>query len=105
MLGIRSPLLAGAVRFITSLAGYIFNISDEAVILAAGLAAAKNIFSSPPFEKKLLAYRVRVGWDKCTFSDPNSMLNAYQKRKFMHLNEEFKRSAGREGTRERKEMG
>lgn len=68
--------------------------------MAAGLGS-KNIFSSP-FQKKLLAYRVRMGWDKGAFSDPVAMLRAYQTWKVMHLNEDFKRSGESPYIREKK---
>lgn len=56
--------------------GYCFNILKESVIMAAGLGS-KNIFSSP-YQKKLLAYHVRMDWSRGSFSDPMTVLNAYE---------------------------
>lgn len=73
---------------------------EECVIMAAGLAS-KNIFISP-FQKKLFAYRVKMGWDDRKFSDPMCILKAYQTWQQMHLNEQFKRPGEPAHIREKK---
>ena len=79
--------------------GYVFNILEECVIMAAGLSS-KNIFTSP-YQRKLLAYHVKMSWAEGSFSDPITLLNAYQVYKNMQHNEHFKRSGQTEAAREK----
>lgn len=67
--------------------------------MAAGLSS-KNIFTSP-FQEKLLAYHVKMTWAEGSFSDPITILNAYQLWKEYGRNEHFKRSGVSEKVREK----
>lgn len=73
---------------------------DECVIMAAGLSS-KNIFTSP-YQKKLLAYQVKIAWAEGSFSDPITLLNAYQVYKNLERIEHFKRSGESEKMREKR---
>lgn len=66
--------------------------------MAAGLSS-KNIFTAP-YQKKLLAYQVKMTWAEGSFSDPITILNAYQVYKSFEHKEHFKRSG--ESERQRK---
>ena len=79
--------------------GYVFNMFEESIIIAAGLSS-KNIFTSP-YQKKLLAYLVKMLWADGSFSDPITILNAYQLWKEYHRIEHFKRSGQSEKQREK----
>ncbi|XP_046649298.1 probable ATP-dependent RNA helicase spindle-E [Daphnia pulicaria] len=79
--------------------GYVFNILEECIIMAAGLSS-KNIFTSP-YQKKLLAYQVKMQWADGSFSDPIATLNAYQVYKNLEHQEHFKRSGASERMREK----
>lgn len=81
------------------LAGHVFNILDECIIMAAGLSS-KNIFTSP-FQRKLLAYQVKMSWAEGSFSDPITILNAYNVYKACVNVEKFKRSGVSEAEREK----
>lgn len=80
--------------------GYVFNILEECIIMAAGLSS-KNIFTSP-YQKKLLAYQVKMAWAEGSFSDPITILNAYQVYKNYEYKEHFKRSGESERMREQR---
>ncbi|KAK4021219.1 hypothetical protein OUZ56_003138 [Daphnia magna] len=80
--------------------GYVFNILDECIIMAAGLSS-KNIFTSP-YQKKLLAYQVKMAWAEGSFSDPITILNAYQVYKNYVYEDHFKRSGESEIMREQR---
>ena len=67
--------------------------------MAAGLSS-KNIFTSP-YQKKLLAYQVKMEWAEGSFSDPITILNAYQVFKSHERSEYFKRSGESEKAREK----
>ena len=67
--------------------------------MAAGLSS-KNIFTSP-YQKKLLAYQVKMEWAEGSFSDPITILNAYQVFKSHERSEYFKRSGESEKKREK----
>ena len=82
-----------------NLLGYMYNILEECIIMAAGLSS-KNIFTSP-YQKKLLAYQVKMEWAEGSFSDPITILNAYQVFKSHERNEYFKRSGESEKAREK----
>lgn len=69
--------------------GYVFNMLEESIIMAAGLSS-KNIFSSP-YQDKLSAYLVKMVWADGTFSDPITILNAYQRWKEMAHSGGFRR--------------
>ena len=56
--------------------GHIFNVLDEAVIIASGLNG-KPIFTSP-FDRKVQAYKNKLHWADRTFSDCFAILLAYQ---------------------------
>ena len=60
--------------------------------MAAGLSS-KNIFTSPSRDK-LKAYQVKMSWSEGSFSDPITILYAYQKFKSLEQAEYFKRSGG-----------
>ncbi len=60
--------------------------------MAAGLSS-KNIFTSP-HQQKLLAYQVKMTWSEGSFSDPITILNAYQMYKNLEHNGHFQRSGG-----------
>jgi ATP-dependent RNA helicase TDRD9 len=77
----------------------VFNILEECIIMAAGLSS-KNIFTSP-YQKKLLAYQVKMQWAEGSFSDPITILNAYQVYKNSERQEHFKRSGESERMREK----
>ena len=68
--------------------------------MAAGLSS-KNIFTSP-YQKKLLAYQVKMSWAEGSFSDPITILNAYQVYKNHERQELFKRSGESEKAREKR---
>ena len=72
---------------------------EESVIIAAGLST-KNIFTSP-YQEKLLAYLVKMVWADGSFSDPITILNAYQLWKEYIRIEHFKRSGQSEKQREK----
>lgn len=67
--------------------------------MAAGMGS-KNIFTSP-FDKKLLAYNVKMSWAEGSFSDPITLLNAFQVWKNFTRLEYFKRSGQTEKMREK----
>ena len=77
----------------------MYNILEECIIMAAGLSS-KNIFTSP-YQKKLLAYQVKMEWAEGSFSDPITILNAYQVFKSHERSEYFKRSGESEKVREK----
>ena len=79
--------------------GYVFNVLEECVIMAAGLAS-KNIFTAN-YQAKLKAYQVKMTWSEASFSDPMTILNAYQTWKGLHRTEYFKRSGESEKAREK----
>ena len=79
--------------------GYVFNVLEECIIMAAGLAS-KNIFTSP-YQERLQAYQVKMTWSEASFSDPMTILNAYQTWKGLHRTEYFKRSGESEKAREK----
>ena len=80
--------------------GYVFNVLEECIIMAAGLAS-KNIFTSP-YQERLQAYQVKMTWSEASFSDPMTILNAYQTWKGLHRTEYFKRSGETEKAREKR---
>ena len=55
--------------------GYLFDVLEECIIIAAGLCN-KSIFAFP-FEKKLKAYANKLVWSNQSFSDCLAVLNAY----------------------------
>ena len=56
--------------------GYMFNVLEECIIMAAGLSS-KNIFISSS-DKKLETYYWKMSFAEGSFSDPVTILNAYQ---------------------------
>lgn len=72
------------------LLGYIFNVMDECIVMAAGLAS-KNIFTSS-FDEKLRAYQVKMLWGEGCFSDPLTIMRAYSRWTTCHHEQQFKRS-------------
>ncbi|XP_060863705.1 LOW QUALITY PROTEIN: probable ATP-dependent RNA helicase spindle-E [Metopolophium dirhodum] len=56
--------------------GYIFNILNEAIIMACGLSL-KSIFSQP-FNQRLDAYTQKLTWANYSCSDPIAYIGAYQ---------------------------
>ena len=56
--------------------GHIFNVLEEAVIIASGLNG-KSIFTSP-FDQRVEAYKNKLHWADRTFSDCFAILLAYQ---------------------------
>lgn len=80
--------------------GYVFNVLEECIIMAAGMGS-KNIFTSS-FKERLLAYQVKMKWAAGSFSDPITILNAYQLWKNQERIEYFKRSGQSEAMREKK---
>ena len=80
--------------------GYVFNVLEECIIMACGLAS-KNIFTAP-YQKRLQAYQVKMTWSEASFSDPMTILNAYQTWKQLHRSEYFKRSGESEKAREKR---
>ncbi|XP_050064006.1 probable ATP-dependent RNA helicase spindle-E [Aphis gossypii] len=56
--------------------GYIFNILNEAIIMACGLSI-KSIFSQP-FNQRLEAYTQNLIWANYSCSDPIAYIGAYQ---------------------------
>jgi len=69
--------------------GYVFNMLEESIIMAAGLSS-KNIFSSP-YKEKLYAYLMKMVWADGTFSDPITILKAYEQWKEKSRSGEFRR--------------
>eukprot|EP00095_Tigriopus_kingsejongensis_P001771 maker-scaffold339_size202159-snap-gene-1.20 protein:Tk01771 transcript:maker-scaffold339_size202159-snap-gene-1.20-mRNA-1 annotation:"atp-dependent rna helicase tdrd9" len=55
--------------------GQLFNVLEEAVIIAAGLSN-KSIFATP-MEEKIAAYACKLRWAQRTFSDCFAVLYAY----------------------------
>jgi len=53
----------------------MFNVLEECIIMAAGLSS-KNIFTSS--SKKLETYYSKMSFAEGSFSDPVTILNAYQ---------------------------
>ena len=80
--------------------GYVFNVLEECVIMTAGLASI-NIFSAN-YQAKLKTYQVKMTWSEASFSDPMTILNAYQTWKGLHRTEYFKRSGETEKAREKR---
>jgi len=68
--------------------------------MAAGLSS-KNIFTSP-YKQKLRAYLMKMVWADGTFSDPITILNAYQRWKEMLHTGGFRRT-GQSEKKEEKE--
>ena len=66
----------------------MLNVLEECTIMAAGLGS-KNIFTSR-YGQKLLAYEVKMSWSRGSFSDPITILNAYQMFKDLERREFFK---------------
>ncbi|VVC33086.1 Hypothetical protein CINCED_3A021098 [Cinara cedri] len=56
--------------------GYIFNILNEAIIMACGISI-KSIFSQP-FNKRLEAYTQKLFWANNSCSDPIAYIAAYE---------------------------
>ena len=69
-------LLIVVVNNLAILLGYMFNVLEESVIMAAGMGS-KNIFSFP-YTEQLWAYQMKMNWAEGSFSDPITILNAYQ---------------------------
>jgi ATP-dependent RNA helicase TDRD9 len=76
--------------------GHIFNVLEEAVIIASGLNG-KSIFTSP-FDKRVQAYKNKLHWADRTFSDCFAILLAYQTWDGHRRKGTF---SGRDGVRER----
>ena len=70
--------------------GHLFDVLEEAVIVAAGLSG-KSIFSVP-FEDKVNAYANKLTWAKRSFSDCLAILNAYNDWSRAHREGKFLRS-------------
>lgn len=60
--------------------GYLFNLLEESVIIAAGLSN-KSIFTFP-FEQKIKAYANKLMWSNRSFSDCLAVLLAYRLLRF-----------------------
>ena len=69
--------------------GYVFNVLEECIIMAAGLAS-ENIFTSP-YQKELQAYQVKMNWSDCSFSDPMTILHVYRTWRRLHCTKFVKR--------------
>ena len=80
--------------------GYVFNVLEECIIMAAGLAS-KSIFTSI-YQEKLKAYQVKMIWSEASFSDPMTILNAYKEWKEKQRTEYFKRSGFSEKANEKR---
>ena len=71
--------------------------------MAAGLGNTKNIFSSPyDNTRKLGAYYLKMSWAEGSFSDPMTILNAYQ---YWKTRFDSKTGVFQEGTQRRDRMG
>lgn len=68
--------------------------------MAAGMAS-KNIFTSP-YQKKLKAYHIKMGWSEGSLSDPITVLNAYKVYKNLEHVEHFRRSGETERMRKKR---
>ena len=79
--------------------GYVFNVLEECVIMAAGLASI-NIFTAN-YQAKLKTYQVKMTWSEASFSDPMTLLHAYREWKDFHKTELFKVSGLSEKAREK----
>jgi ATP-dependent RNA helicase TDRD9 len=76
----------------------MFNVLEECVIMAAGMGC-KNIFSFP-YAEQLRAYQMKMNWAEGSFSDPITILNAYQVWKEHCHSDYFRRSGQTEHERE-----
>lgn len=74
--------------------GYIFNILNEAIIMACGLSI-KSIFSQP-FNQRLEAYTQKLTWANYSCSDPIAYIGAYQS--WLESKPEFDRNRNFEKT-------
>ena len=63
--------------------------------MSAGLSS-KNIFTSH-HGKKLQAYQVKMSWAEGSFSDPITILNAYQAYKNLERQDQLNRSGETKG--------
>ena len=78
--------------------GYMFDVLEESVIMAAGMGS-KTIFSFP-YAEQLRAYQMKMNWAEGSFSDPITILNAYQVWKEHCHSDYFRRSGQTEHERE-----
>ena len=69
--------------------------------MSARLSSSKNICTSPP-RKKLQAYQVKMSWAEGSFSDPITILNAYQAYKNLERQDQLNRSGETKGMREKR---
>ncbi|XP_025201691.1 probable ATP-dependent RNA helicase spindle-E [Melanaphis sacchari] len=74
--------------------GHIFNILNEAIIMACGLSI-KSIFSQP-FNQRLEAYTQKLTWANYSCSDPIAYIGAYQS--WLESKPEFDRNRNVEKT-------
>jgi len=68
--------------------GHIFNVLEDAIIIAAGLNG-KSVFTAP-FERKIQAYKNKLWWADRTFSDCFAILLAFKTWAQKHRRGDFK---------------
>jgi len=77
--------------------GHIFNVLEDAIIIAAGLNG-KSMFTAP-FEKRIQAYKNKLWWADRTFSDCFAIMLAYKTWDQKHRRGEFQMGNRDEGRR------